>query len=386
MQGVGRRGRPFAVAVAACALVTGSLGALGPAPAGAAPTAAPACGDTLTADTTLTADLTCAGDALRLAPGVTLDLAGHRVSGDGSGVGIGIEEAGAGAETRVVDGTVRGFATGLEHLGTVPFGDRARLRLDDVALVRAPAHLEMTDVEIEDSTLTRSPVAVWSSDLEAEGSTFTRSSVGGEMDTLTLRDSTVVAGGWGDDENTDVVIDGSTLDADGYGGRPVTSFRGLTISDSRITGYRHAVFGAGPQVTVTDSVFAGAVGTGIGLQAVSDRVVVARTRFVGNRTHGMRVLGAETLRVTGSVFRANGAGLTIKEALPTSTRTVVHSTFRDNAGNGLTSGAPGVRIGSVTALDNGGYGIRAKDAVDLGGNRAAGNGVRDCVGVVCAAP
>jgi parallel beta-helix repeat protein len=50
--------------------------ALGAAPAGAQP----ACGDVLTQSTTLTADLECEDTALRIgAPGITLDLSGHRV-------------------------------------------------------------------------------------------------------------------------------------------------------------------------------------------------------------------------------------------------------------------------------------------------------------------
>ena len=76
---------------------------------GAGPSAAEtvACGTTVTADTTLKADLIgCPGDGLTVENGVTLDLNGHIISGSGSGVGVhgGIVE----------NGTIRGFDIGIE--------------------------------------------------------------------------------------------------------------------------------------------------------------------------------------------------------------------------------------------------------------------------------
>jgi len=55
-----------------------------------------------------------------------------------------------------------------------------------------------------------------------------------------------------------------------------------------------------------------------------------------------------------------------------------------NTGTGITSDQPGLPVGSNTALYNGGYGIDAPGAVDLGGNVAYGNKLGQCVGVVCA--
>ena len=40
-------------------------------------------------------------------------------------------------------------------------------------------------------------------------------------------------------------------------------------------------------------------------------------------------------------------------------------------------------LANNTATDNGGYGINVAQAVDLGGNRASGNTLGQCVGVVC---
>ena len=71
------------------------------------------CGDTITQDTTLDSDLVCAGDGLVVDAGgildggeVALDLAGHSITG--SGTGIGISPAG-GSVVEVRGGAVRGF-------------------------------------------------------------------------------------------------------------------------------------------------------------------------------------------------------------------------------------------------------------------------------------
>lgn len=73
--------------------------------------AAVACGDTITADVTLTADLTgCSGDGLIVAAdGVRIDLNGHAVSGSGVGTGITV----SGANVSVANGAVRGFDVGV---------------------------------------------------------------------------------------------------------------------------------------------------------------------------------------------------------------------------------------------------------------------------------
>jgi len=92
------------------------LAGAGPAGAGVQ---AVACGDMLTTDTTLTADLDCSSSmfpALTLANGVTLDLGGHTVSGSGPGDGFGIN----GQSYTVRNGTITDFGHGIEtDTGTV---------------------------------------------------------------------------------------------------------------------------------------------------------------------------------------------------------------------------------------------------------------------------
>jgi parallel beta-helix repeat protein len=74
-------------------------------------TAAIACGDQITTDLTVENDLTCAGDALVvMADGITLNLNGHTITGDGSGIGI---ELRGRTDVTIKGGTVRNFLTGI---------------------------------------------------------------------------------------------------------------------------------------------------------------------------------------------------------------------------------------------------------------------------------
>jgi parallel beta-helix repeat protein len=86
------------------------------------------CGDVLTADTMLTEDLACgAGDGLILgAPGITLDLAGHSITGAGIGVSAGGVRVPPGIDgTTIRGGSVSGFTEGVvvdSSTGTSVFG------------------------------------------------------------------------------------------------------------------------------------------------------------------------------------------------------------------------------------------------------------------------
>lgn len=76
----------------------------------------PPCGSVLTTDTTLTGDMVCAGTALRIgADGITVDLNGDTISGDGVSVGsAGVENAGYHKVT-IENGTITAFFFGI-HL------------------------------------------------------------------------------------------------------------------------------------------------------------------------------------------------------------------------------------------------------------------------------
>jgi parallel beta-helix repeat protein len=81
-----------------------------------APAHAQSCGDTITHDVTLTADLHCTTGWFALyvpSHGVTIDLNGHTISGDRDLVGISINDA---VSVRIVNGGISGFWGGVVGL------------------------------------------------------------------------------------------------------------------------------------------------------------------------------------------------------------------------------------------------------------------------------
>src|SRR3954447_14959837 len=78
-----------------------------------------ACGDTITVDARLTANLVnCpAGGVVIGADGITLDLNGHSVDGGASGDDVGIDVDGHRAVT-IANGSVREFAEGVLVVGS----------------------------------------------------------------------------------------------------------------------------------------------------------------------------------------------------------------------------------------------------------------------------
>ena len=82
----------------------------------ARPAFAVQCGDIIQTDLTLTSNLHCAGTALRVfgplpgAPSITIDLNGHDITGDGTGMGIFIVDRGV---TLKGKGRISNFESGV---------------------------------------------------------------------------------------------------------------------------------------------------------------------------------------------------------------------------------------------------------------------------------
>jgi hypothetical protein len=71
------------------------------------------CGDVITSNTLLTADLTCATDGLRIgADGVTLDCAGHTIRGPGTTTGTGVSAVDVSAVT-ITECHITGFSAAI---------------------------------------------------------------------------------------------------------------------------------------------------------------------------------------------------------------------------------------------------------------------------------
>jgi len=81
------------------------------------------CGQVISTNITLANDLTCAGDALSVdTDGVTLNLGGHTIQGNGSGTGITLFPANLDPQitgATVTNGTIAGFAAAFHLIDTV---------------------------------------------------------------------------------------------------------------------------------------------------------------------------------------------------------------------------------------------------------------------------
>jgi hypothetical protein len=83
------------------------------------------CGQTVTSDVTLNDDLVCSGTALTVdVGGVTIDLDGHRIQGDGTGIGVFLNVDG---DVTVRAGAISGFEAGILAL-------RGNLRVADMKI------------------------------------------------------------------------------------------------------------------------------------------------------------------------------------------------------------------------------------------------------------
>jgi parallel beta-helix repeat protein len=95
-----------------CFLVFGCVVAAG----GSSTRADDWCGATIVADLKLDQDLTCSGNGLTAgANGIRIDLNGHSLSGDGTGIGIAVTDR---SDVTIVGGTISNFAVGVRVIAS----------------------------------------------------------------------------------------------------------------------------------------------------------------------------------------------------------------------------------------------------------------------------
>ena len=332
------------------------------------------CGSHLTSNTTLTRDLRCSGDGLTLAPGVRLNLAGHQLTGDGTGVGISMID---GDRNAVLNGKIQNWATGIQFVGT----DVVELKpvtLSGLRLVDAPLRLEAAAVSLQTSNLLRSPIYPAVTSLTISHSVLRSSSTFGEMNDMKVLDSRVIGGGLALDENNQLSITRSVLDGTGYAGSPLFCSVTVTIADSTVRNYAVPTYRSNfCTLEVSGTSFSNNPGGAIVSELSETPTVVSGSTFRGN---GVAITG-DSLRVTDSTFTRNAGGIVVAD--PTGS-TVTGNVFRGNTGSGIYTDGTGLAVGGNTAIGNGAYGIHAPAATDLGGNVARRNGTADCVGLVCA--
>ncbi|GAB2688426.1 right-handed parallel beta-helix repeat-containing protein [Thalassiella azotivora] len=383
------------LATTACTVLTSALvTAVGLAPPSTAAAGAgdavpvPGCGAVLTADAYLVADLACGdGVAIRVGDGVTLDLRGRTLSGAGpasSSLGVVL-----GAGSTVRRGVVTGFHTGISAgaVGTATV-ERVTVTSTSTGLLSAGWVVEP-----------------WDGVVRVHGSRFESNTTGirgGDFGRVEVRDSAFVDNHWGVDVERgsggalleDSLIEGgstgllcSEMTCEVRGGsvrssaeEGVFQYEGHVTLDRTLLADNGTGFsGSFGTARVTDATFRGN-GTGV-RSGLGQGVTLDRGVLVGNGT-GFHVPSAAA--VGSSAPRPAGGLATASDpASDPATDTVRDSRFHDN-GDGVLVEDPGAELGGNTAVRNSGWGLYAPGAVDLGGNRAWGNGrTPQCVGVVC---
>ncbi|MBD7918552.1 right-handed parallel beta-helix repeat-containing protein [Cellulomonas sp. Sa3CUA2] len=333
-------------------------------------TAAPvtvACGDVVTGDVVLTADLVCRGSAvgLTLADGASLDLGGHRLVGDGGATGVAVPGIG---DATLRDGVVTGWAAGVtvgrDDQGPGPQGVAAleglTLRGNDVGVeLLGPAEVG-PEVHVTSSRLVRNVVGIRTG---AAGRTWVRSShltdngTGAQVVTgtwLWLSDSVVARNGTGLRTASELHVHASTL-RDNATALACDSGTG-DVEDSTFA--RNGVgvdCGVAASLDVTGSTLRD---NGTAVRLDGSYATLTANRFVRNEVGFVAVGGSGNARLADNELRRNG--------------------------DGILSVPAGSALEGNTAVNNERWGIHAPGAVDLGGNTARGNGNEpQCVGVVC---
>ena len=366
--------------------------ALGGTTAAAAPGVT--CGSTVTTDVTLTADLHCpSGDGIILGSNVTLDLGGRSLVGGGSGVGVQTSFLSEGGNT-IRNGTIENWETGVllqeQNPNGVPY------TVSDVVLLNSPVSqvgvdtsLQLTEVTAVDSRIN----GELGGDLAISQSRLTRSDVNVFIASAMITDSTLVQSPVSSSAQGQIIIDSSTLDGKGTSSLGSVSETGITINNSIVKNFQEPISGFRGGVSLTDNTFSD-MPNGV-LGDISSFFGSAGTSHISGNTFtrcGVALRGNVPMIVENNTFKHNEVGVVYTRSaplpgdpLPTADGSrAVGNVLTKNTGTGIQTDLPGLAVGGNTATKNGGYGIYAPGAVDLGGNIAFGNTLGECVGVVCA--
>jgi parallel beta-helix repeat protein len=226
------------------------------------------CGDVITTDVHLEEDLTCAGDALTIgADGIRINLNGHVISGNATGVGITLRQR---SDVVIHGGTVRNFVTGIfvsQSTGVTVKDNRFTLNREAVFLIgssgnvvkanRAWANTQRgimlrpttggivsTDNQVVGNTLTDNPSGILvfgQSGNTLKGNTISGSTVGGF--------DLTGGGGSGND------IRGNVVTGSAVGIKFGTGWTGNFIIDNMFATNTCGLAGPGASNTYKDNVF-----------------------------------------------------------------------------------------------------------------------------------
>lgn len=404
----------LAVSVAAVAALAGT---------GAQPAAAGtlACGDVITTDTTLSADLLdCPGAGLVIgADDVTLDLADHTISGTvvhGASCGPvhGIDDTGGFDGLTVENGTVEGFDDGVELIGATDSSVK-HLAVEanncDGVFVSDGSH--GTNVSSSSATLNdfRGIVVRDSNDVRVAHNTVRANDHSGisAFRSRSLR------------------IKGNSVSGKGrtHGGRAEFGIELVTGSTTRVVRNEVAkhrqvgiiLFDGSRRNVIAHNSVELSLLNGIFLEGGSNRNVVGGNEvsdtFADRAFGGIEVLESSANRIRSNTVEGNVFGGVVIGGVSEVPGASAHNVVAGNAvcrnpddgiilgpdaahtravrNNACENGDDGIQaapasgaLGANEADDNADLGIEAVGVGDLGGNRAAGNGdPQQCTGVAC---
>jgi parallel beta-helix repeat protein len=363
------------------------------------PVQPPGCGQVITQDTTLQADLVnCIDGVVIGASGVTLDLNGHTI--DGVGGGIGVDNSAGHAGVTIKNGTIQEFEMGVELTGAQ--GNRIRnLTLsnneDGVVLFSSVGN------RVQENT---GGVVLGNSD----GNQIKKNT--GTVELILSHDNRV-------EDNTTIGIALVASDRNRVAANTASggSRTGIDLSEgasnNRIEG--NTVSGNGG-----DGINVGGNGNRVGANNVSGNFEGIRVGGNGNRVDGNTAsmngsagisvsLGSDNRLIRNSTLN-NTVGIEVAYAFgrPSSTRiewnlatgntedgirvssdrsgtSLRYNIANRNLDDGIDVASPSTTLTKNTANDNVDLGIEAVSGVtDGGGNLARGNGnALQCTGVVC---
>jgi parallel beta-helix repeat protein len=338
-----RRARlsPLAAVAAAGAVLVLVAGARG-GPAKAPP---PSCGDTVTQNVKLTADLHCSSsDGLDIgANHVTVDLGGHTIFG--AAPYDGVADNGY-PYAKVENGTIDGFENAV-HLHAATSST-----VTGIVARRNPG----VAIDVDSSsftTVSKSTVVAYGYEgvyLQTDGSTLTGSTVAAGSNPAGVG---VVVWGSGDSVN------GNTFSSSARDGIHVQYGGGNQVTKNRVQGAGdigirlYDTQGA----TVSDNTVTGSAGVGISVESTSDGTTLKKNTVLAGATDGIEI-SSDSL---GSLITSNTAS------------------GNRSSGIDVVNTDPSSRLGKNTADLNALDGvIGAVGVTDLGGNKGRNNGQTDC--------
>jgi hypothetical protein len=288
------------------------------------------CGQTITSNTTLTADLVgCPGSGLVVrTSGVTIDLNGYTVGGSNATDSIGIDVQSA-QNVTVRNGHVRNFATGV-HLASA----------QNTSLVGLDVQHGFTGISIEIAS-----ALVDASSMTHNSSGIVISGAVAHVQRSNISDNSFV-GVAATPGDTGTVIERNMIARNGN----ATGFAGVWVQSDGVRLSRNMLLGNSVGVIA-----------GLFFNDSPSHVVISGNMFSSNVRDGLAARGftSTDIQVTGNYATANG-------------------------GNGLTV-VSGATVTSNWVVSNGQLGINAAEGtIDGGGNHGHGNGdPRQCLNVVC---